>query len=172
MLCDLCGKNEAVLFIEQANENNKRKLSICFECAKAHGISPDSVSIGKSLSNLFDTILGAIAPSQNPDKTKLCPVCGISLLEIKNTKKVGCPECYSIFKDDISTLFKNIGVTSAYTGTMPKRLKNFHSVLNDRIVLQSKLEESIKNEDYEKAAIYRDYIRALEKTPVSGGEDD
>ncbi len=170
MLCDLCGKNEAVLFIEQANENSKRKLNICIECARAHGVSPDSASIGKSLTNLFETILGAIKPDQ--DKTKLCPVCGISLLEIKNTKRVGCPECYSIFKNDIAPIFKNIGVTTSYTGTMPKRLKNFHSVLNDRIVLRSKLEESIKNEDYEKAAIYRDYLRALEKSPVSGGEDE
>ena len=55
---------------------------------------------------------------------------------------------------------------------MPKRLKNFHSVLNDRIVLKSKLEESIKNEDYEKAAIYRDYLKALEKSPVSGGANE
>ena len=33
MLCDLCGENEAVLFIEQTNANTKRKLNLCFECA-------------------------------------------------------------------------------------------------------------------------------------------
>ena len=56
-----------------------------------------------------------------------------------------------------------------YTGTMPNRLRNFRSVLNDRIVLRTKLEESLKKEEYEKAALYRDYLRALEKTHVAGG---
>ena len=55
---------------------------------------------------------------------------------------------------------------------MPNRLSTFRSVLTDRIALQAKLEESIKNEDYEKAAIYRDYLKALEKSPVAGGEDE
>ena len=38
-------------------------------------------------------------------------------------------------------------------------------------MIQGKLEESLKREDYEKAAVYRDYLKALEKSPVSGGED-
>ena len=41
MICDLCGENEAVLFIEQTNENTKRKLNLCFECARMNGVSPD-----------------------------------------------------------------------------------------------------------------------------------
>ena len=55
---------------------------------------------------------------------------------------------------------------------MPKRLDTFRSVLTDRIALQGKLEESLKNEDYEKAAVYRDYLRALEKSPVNGNDDE
>lgn len=170
MICDLCGEREAILFIEQANENTKRKLNLCYECARAYGVSPDSKTIGRSLAVLFESLLKK--KSLNPDEQKLCPVCGTSLAEIKLTRRVGCPECYSIFKNEISEIFKKIGVTGRYTGTMPKRLRNFHSVLNDRIVLKSKLEESIKNEDYEKAAIYRDYLKALEKSPVSGGANE
>lgn len=170
MLCDLCGKNEAMLFIEQANGEAKRKLNLCVECAKKYNISPDSSTIGKSLQILFESILEKAKP--DPDKNKLCPVCGISLLDIKKFKTVGCPECYSIFREDISAIFSQLGINGPYTGTMPKRLKNFRSVLNDRIVLQTKLEESVKKEDYEKAAIYRDYLRALEKTPVAGGDDE
>ena len=102
---------------------------------------------------------------------RLCPVCGISVNEIKMTRKAGCPECYSIFKNEVGEVFKKIGVLPPYKGTLPKRLKNFRSVLTDRIVIQGKLEESLKREDYEKAAVYRDYLKALEKSPVSGGED-
>lgn len=170
MICDLCGEREAILFIEQANGNGKQKLNLCYECARAYGVSPDSKAIGRQLALLFESLLRKKVV--NPDSQKLCPVCGTSLADIKTTRRVGCPECYSIFKNEIGQIFKNIGVKGPYTGTMPKRLKNFHSVLNDRIVLKSKLEESIKKEDYEKAAIYRDYLKALEKSPVSGGDNE
>ena len=168
MICDLCGENEAVLYIEQTNENTKRKLNLCFECARIHGVSPDSKTIGRSLAMLFNSILG-----KNNAKTKdekLCPVCGIGLSEVKLTRKAGCPECYSVFKSEIDDVFKKIGVLPPYKGNLPKRLKNFKSVLTDRIMIQSKLEESLKSENYEKAAIYRDYLKALEKSPVSEGE--
>lgn len=177
MLCSLCHENEAVLFVEQTNSAAPRKkMGLCFGCAHQFGISPYSRTIGKSLSALFDAFLKVGAANDvyknSPDKSKLCPVCGISLLKIKKSRKVGCPECYSIFKDDINEIFKNIGVTSEYTGSMPKRIKGFSSVLTTRVAIQGKLEESLKKEDYEKAAVYRDYLRALEKTPVSGDGDD
>ena len=169
VICDLCGENEAVLFIEQTNANTKRKLNLCVDCAREHGVSPDSRSIGRSLAALFDSLLGR-SPKAKTEDTRLCPVCGSSVNEIKIMRHAGCPECYSIFKNEVSSVFKKIGVIPPYKGTLPKRLKNFRSVLTDRIVLQAKLEESLKHEDYEKAAVYRDYLKALEKTPVSGGE--
>lgn len=171
MICDLCNEREAILYIEQANEGGKRKLNLCYECAKENGVSPDSKTIGRSLALLFDAFLGR--PKRvSPDDTQLCPVCGTSLTTIKVLRQAGCPECYAIFKNEIAEVLKKVGVTMPYNGTMPKRLKNFRSVLTDRIVLQAKLEESLKREDYEKAAIYRDYLRALEKSPVAGGNDE
>ena len=169
IVCDLCGENPAVLFIEQTNANGKRKLNLCINCAKEHGVSPDSKTIGRSLAALFDSLLGR-KNFQKPQDNKLCPVCGSSVNEIQMTRRAGCPECYSIFKNEVKDIFKKMGVTSAYKGTLPKRLKNFRSVLTDRIIIQAKLEESLKKEDYEKAAVYRDYLKALEKSPVAGGE--
>mgnify|MGYP002623552117 CR=1 FL=1 len=168
MICDLCGENEAVLFIEQTNANTKRKLNLCVDCAREHGVSPDSKSIGRSLVALFDSLLGR-APIAKTEDNRLCPVCGTSVKEIQMARSAGCPECYSIFKKEVKDVFKKIGVTS-YKGTLPKRLKNFRSVLTDRIIIQAKLEESLKHEDYERAAVYRDYLKALEKSPVAGGE--
>ena len=58
-----------------------------------------------------------------------------------------------------------------YTGSMPKRIANFRSPLTDRIEVQKKLEQAIENEDYEKAAFYRDYLHAIENKAVSDGEE-
>ncbi|MBP5283792.1 MAG: UvrB/UvrC motif-containing protein, partial [Treponema sp.] len=52
------------------------------------------------------------------------------------------------------------------------RIRGFRSTLTDRTLIQGKLQESIKNEEYEKAAFYRDYLRAMEKTPVTGDDNE
>ena len=171
MLCDLCGENEAVLFIEQTNANSKRKLNLCVDCARQHGVSPDSKTIGRSLAMLFDSLLGRAKSQPKKEDTRVCPVCGSSVKEITMTRRAGCPECYAVFRNEVGEAFKKIGVIPPYKGTLPKRLKNFRSVLTDRIVIQAKLEESLKHEDYERAAVYRDYLKALEKSPVAGGDD-
>ena len=41
--------------------------------------------------------------------------------------------------------------------------------LADRADLQAKLDEAVKNENYEKAAVYRDFLKALERGSVSDG---
>ena len=55
---------------------------------------------------------------------------------------------------------------------MPHRLASVHSVLTDRIMLQNKLNAAVEREDYEKAAMYRDYLKALEKNPVYGDGEE
>ena len=45
--------------------------------------------------------------------------------------------------------------------------------MTDRAVVREKLDEAVRREDYEKAAFYRDYLRAIEKKSVAAadGED-
>ena len=59
-----------------------------------------------------------------------------------------------------------------YSGSLPQRISSFKSVLNDRVALQIKLDQAVKEENYEKAAMYRDYLKALEKSSVARGEDN
>lgn len=176
MLCSLCHENESVLFIEQSNIGPKKKLNLCVDCARQYGITPDSKNFGKAMAALYDAFLNIDTKEneekRSPDSKKLCPVCGVSLYQIRKTRRTGCPECYEIFKNEINDISKSLGISFEYNGSFPKRIKKFDSILTKRLVIKGKLEESLKNEDYEKAAIYRDYLRALEKTPVSGGDDE
>ncbi len=171
MLCDFCREREAVIFLEQmTSTGQKRKINMCAECAMERGISPDTKNIESSIGDLFKE-LATITKKLQKENSRMCPVCGSSIGEIKKSGKVGCPECYSIFKDDIHQYLVGKGVKGVYTGTMPARLASMRSVLNDRIILQNKLSAAIQNEEYEKAAMYRDYLRALEKNPVADGND-
>lgn len=172
MVCDFCHENEAVIFIEQVSSSGqKRKIGMCMECAIARGISSDPKSIESSIGNLFNEITANVKKLEK-ENNRLCPVCGTSLAEIKKTGFTGCPECYAIFKDEIQKILLTKGISGNYTGSMPSRLASFKSVLNDRIALQNKLNDAVQKEDYEKAAMYRDYLHALEKNPVAGSNGD
>lgn len=171
MLCDFCHEREAVIYVEQPSGTQRRRVYMCSECAAERGIPTDSKNIGSSLGILFRE-LADVSRRMNEKDSKCCPVCGISLSEIKRTGKVGCPECYEVFKGDIKQLIENNGIKEAFTGKMPARLASFRSVLNDRIILRHKLESALESEEYEKAAKYRDYLKALESKAVSGVPDD
>ena len=41
MLCSICHKNTAVIFINKQDETGKQELQgLCYECAKSKGINP------------------------------------------------------------------------------------------------------------------------------------
>lgn len=102
----------------------------------------------------------------------ICPVCGCSFNTIvKMNFKIGCPECYYVFEKEITQYYKTKNIQIPYTGSLPKRLKGYKSALVGRIEAKLKLEEAVKNEEYEKAALYRDYLKALNNPRVMDGED-
>ena len=92
---------------------------------------------------------------------KFCKVCGSTLDQIISTHQVGCAECYFTFKDDFQNTFKSLGVKTTYDGSLPKKIKGYRSKLIDRMTMQLKLDDAIQNEQYEKAAFYRDYLKVL-----------
>lgn len=171
MLCDICHKNEAILFVEQTSKEGVKKINICTDCARERGFSPDADLMGKSLVSLFAE-LGRSKQKKEPAKDeRACPVCGMRLSKFRYTGVLGCPECYEIFKPQILEYMKEKNFSLDYTGSMPKRLSNFRSVLTDRADVRLKLEKAIKEEDYEKAAFYRDYLHAIENKSISAPED-
>jgi len=57
--------------------------------------------------------------------------------------------------------YKAYGIETEYKGSLPKRIKGYRSTLVDRMTMQIKLEEALAAEEYEKAALYRDYLKVL-----------
>lgn len=170
MICDLCHKRKAVFYIEQVMKTKSLTINICAKCAGERGLIPNSSTIRQSLSSLVQEI-NHTAKTTSKRSNKCCPVCGCSLDDINKTGKVGCPECYSVFAEEIVKLMKSHGIKGPYTGTLPRRISGFRSRITDRMDIRTKLEESLKNEDYEKAAVYRDFLKALDRNSVEKSED-
>ena len=170
MLCDLCREKEAAIFLEQRGPSGLKKISLCADCAASRGISAPQVTSGKqNVAAVFQEVFEKKIRN-SPDFKNLCPGCGTSLGDIKLTGKAGCPECYAVFSEEIKKSLFEHGIKGNYTGTLPLRVKDFRNALTDRADLQAKLEQAVREENYEKAAVYRDFLRALEKTSVFDGE--
>ncbi len=170
MLCDICHEKEATIELTRTDLLGKSLVvHICPKCASEKGITPGSKDIAASVVQLLKRIaLKKIAEDEN----RCCPVCGQKVSVIKNEFRAGCPECYAIFKDEIRAALKNRGVSNGYTGSLPRRLASFKSSLTDRLAIQAKLFHAVECEEYEKAAVYRDYLRVLEKQAIFGADSE
>ena len=169
MVCDLCGKREAIIFLERMNENLKKKICICSVCAAKRDISmPNSKT---PLQNVDAAFAEAAERKRknHPDSQTLCPSCGTNLYDIKQKGIIGCSECYETFKNEIIEAMTQHGIYGPYTGTMPYQIEGFKNTLTIRSDIQAKLDAAVKAENYEKAAVYRDYLRELEKGCVTDG---
>ena len=92
---------------------------------------------------------------QQPIQSPICS-CGCTLNDIAKTGKIGCPNCYEVFKNELSPLIMSCQNSLAHKGKIPKR-----SQTNIILQLEEQLKRSITEEDYTTAARLRDEIKLL-----------
>jgi len=83
---------------------------------------------------------------------KKCPQCGISLITVELTRKVGCPNCYSYYQQEIVAMLEGADLSEAL----------MVSPLEQQEHLIRSLEDAVAREEYEEAARLRDKINAAE----------
>lgn len=160
MLCSKCKKREAVVYLTIVEENGeKTELNLCEVCAKESVLN----------SYMFDNFISAlfnIESEQNGEKTvgvtsKLkCSKCGLTYGELMKYGKAGCDKCYENFSLVIMPIVKRIHGKEQHMGKVIKS-KQLDMIKKQEISrLQAKLEEAVQSENYEKAAEYRDMIKA------------
>lgn len=179
MLCDDCGRNEAVVHITQIGPEGKIEKNLCEECAAAYGefLTPQqrhrNVSMNDFLKGIFSN-----APEQEGRRPAgqdelVCPSCGMSYRDFQQTGKIGCADCYRTFRPQLEPLLRRIHGSSVHRGKIPHRTGGTLELKHEIGMLRQQLQESVAQEEFEKAAEYRDKIRALEKELLQkkGGEE-
>ena len=171
MICDDCGKNEAVVHITQIGPEGKIDKNLCKLCAERYGsfIAQENKddSVNDFLKGIFSNAKEAEQNTQEP--AAHCPACGMSLGVFLRSGKIGCSECYKSFHDQLEPLIRRIHGSSTHNGKIPHRTGGLLELKNNVKRLRSALETCVANEEYEKAAEYRDRIRALEKQLAESG---
>ena len=160
MNCDLCGKDNPEINIQQVLGKKKKDIHLCKKCAVERGIIKNDETLEFSLSKLVNFYL----EKENTPDNSICESCGTSLKDVKKSKKIGCEDCAIQFRRYIINslgIVQNNQRNSIYKGKMPKRMHIVKDVFIDMELLKKELAEAVKHEDYEKAANLRDKIKQI-----------
>ena len=116
MKCDKCGQNSvyrSTLIVNGVSQTT----NLCRDCAVQEGVFNSS--------SLFDDMFSTFADFLSFDKVAdvVCPVCKLSLREFKSSGKLGCPNCYESFREEISKLIKRIAPYEKHKQDVIKQIK-------------------------------------------------
>lgn len=168
MLCDDCGRNEATVHIVQIGPDGRVEKNLCQKCAAAYGNFVNASKPQRDVS--MDDFLKGIFSSANKNRSAnagqtelICPSCGMSYRDFEQMGKIGCADCYKTFRHQLEPLLRRIHGSSVHRGKIPHRSGNTLELKHEIGRLNQNLQECVAQEEYEKAAEYRDKIRALKK---------
>jgi len=157
MNCDVCKEKEANVFFTQIINGQVQKVNLCEECSKQKGVTDPT---GYALAELL-LGMGTESATAEEEKTEVtCARCGFSQADFKRVGRLGCAECYTIFREEVTALLKNIHKDVRHVGKMPPKVAA--SVAGSRLeTLKRDLSKAITEEDFENAARLRDEINHL-----------
>jgi protein arginine kinase activator len=163
MLCDECGKKEAVFKEIQIGKNRKKILNLCQDCAKKHEFSADLPAITFSIGNMLASFIKqSEAESTKPLPKVKCSVCGLSYGEFRQHGRLGCSRCYETFFDNLKDLLRRIHGSNDHVGKVPRSAREEFIARKELKKLQQEMRRAVEKEEFEKAANLRDQIRRLE----------
>ncbi len=160
MLCEKCKINSVNIKYTQNINGIEIEHNLCESCFKK--FKYDNYFIDSFLNSFF-SINSLIDEYEENYK---CKICQNTLETLKNTGKIGCINCYSVFRDKLDFIFNNIQAKNVHTGKMPKNLETYKPSIDTIKLLKQNLNLAIQNEDYEEAIKIRDKIRELERGDI------
>jgi len=163
MLCDICGKNPATVHLTEIIDDSMNELHLCEECAREKSATMEQQF---GLSDLLAGMAEVSKPSSKELQAPLikCPTCGLSYADFKKIGRLGCGECYAVFRKYLAPLLKRIHGSTQHSGKSPLNpaVKGERKKPDIR-ELRLRLQKAIEEEAFEDAARLRDQIKEMEK---------
>ena len=116
MNCDVC-EAEATVFLTQIINGQMTTVNLCDACSKAKGVTDET---GFGLAEAFLT-----PPHPHSEIETACPACGFTSAQLKKIGRMGCPECYTTFRQHIEGLLKSMHKGTQHTGKKPRQRRSF-----------------------------------------------
>jgi len=164
MLCDVCGKNPATVHLTEIIDEKMNELHLCEECAR-HKSAAMEQQFG--LSDLLAGMVDFQKPSSKEEEIVAikCPACGLTYADFKKIGRLGCGECYNIFRKYLAPLLKRIHGSNQHIGKNPVKIKTTVKLNKKKSGLEElkkQLQKAILQEAFEEAARLRDEIKEME----------
>lgn len=166
MKCQKCQMREATNHITEVINGKKMELHLCSECA-AKSEEFQSVKsgfdfgIGDFLGGIFGGKQKSLSGDAVPKSGDVCPVCGMHFESFLRKGRLGCGECYSVFRNRLERPLRQIHGTSEHVGKVPKRAGD--ALIRSRQLsrLEAELSDAVIKQEFERAAELRDRINEL-----------
>ncbi len=157
MNCDRCGRPSvyhSTLIVNGVSQTT----NLCHDCAIKEGVfdnSPTSI-----FDDMFD-VFSSFLPYEKENDVK-CPVCKTSLREFKTTHKLGCPNCYEAFREEVKAVLSRTAPNNFHK-IEASTTKNKGESKQDKIAsLRAEKALAVKEERYEDAGKIKKQIQKLE----------
>ena len=196
MLCEQCKKREATVRYVEVVNGVKTEHNLCGHCAAQLDIGQFSAMFeGEfSLASLLSGLLGIQDTEKNDGKFAgvVCPTCGTTYENFVESSRFGCADCYSVFGPLLGENIRHLQGSERHVGKRPDSVireetakaeeraaeaavsddENIEDALpkltsEERIrLLQARIKDALRREDYEEAAALRDEIRGLKEENI------
>ena len=160
------------MFLTQIVNGKVTEMALCEECAKARGLfDPQSLTFAEKffpqeLQRQMDKIVRQLVQGDKEEKhhpaaegcdvLTACPVCHFTLEDYRRTNRLGCPDCYTFLASELNAPCEDTEAEETPRQEQPRRSTKD---------LEAELQQAVEREDYERAAVLRDEIKALNNAP-------
>ncbi len=168
MICQNCGKKEAVTHIKRVVNGETSESHLCSECASSLGYTDVFSGLGFGFKDLLGGLLSESQTSQNQLAiAERCKKCGNSWHDIVRDGKVGCADCYRTFYDKLIPTLQRIHGRTHHNGKVSRIVSEEEKKTPEQLKrekkeeLQKQLEEAVAVQNFELAAKLRDEIKEI-----------
>ena len=163
MKCQKCEK-PATFHITDLTGDDVLALHLCADCAKVYLQPEDTPDSAPTLTGVLEQQLKLEQTAEDLKEldSRVCPICGVSFYEFRQTGRLGCPHDYVFFGSELEPLLVNVHGDNRHVGKRPKRGSHDTELQTEVIRLRREMKEAVESEDYERASEMRDRIRSIE----------
>lgn len=163
--CELCGEEPATMHLIRVVEGRVSHTHLCPRCAENLAEQTEGLALVLALPTV---LRGAKARAETPAfstsksrEEKLCPVCGTTSSDLRESGLVGCGNCYQVFGEQLEVMVKRDVEMIEHMGKVPLRGPETDSLRHEIMRLERMLRELVAHERYEEAAGVRDRLTEL-----------
>ena len=169
MYCERCKKNEATIHLSEIIKDLKSEVHLCEQCARDVGLNTKISNFTLTLPEML-TFLNVDEVNEFDGK-KRCGTCGCDFIEYKRNGKLGCPDCYTQLADQLEPVMAGYHGEAKHCGKFPAfNDGEKHDYIHPERTecepgtirkLQAELDDAVREERYEEAAVLRDRIKEM-----------